>query len=131
MPKVARSWAHKARMAGTGGKLPFRLDGRAMDDKRKSSPYKRGKRHMVAAIIIGVSIVWGLPILTMAFGIWSDNLMTWLAVPLFAWLVYFGVGSLLIRCPRCGRSVFMRGYFVSVAWPAKTCGNCGQDLTIE
>lgn len=85
---------------------------------------------MVAAIVIVISIIWGFSIVTTLLGIWSDKLMLWLVGALFTWVIYFGLGSMLVGCPRCGRSVFMRGYFVSVPRPARTCGKCGQDLTV-
>jgi len=50
-------------------------------------------------------------------------------MPLAAlWLLVGGIGSLILACPNCGKSLFMRG-FISVPWPAKICGKCGHDLT--
>jgi hypothetical protein len=45
------------------------------------------------------------------------------------WLVVAGVGSLLVRCPRCAKSLFMKG-MLSVPWPAANCRRCGTDLTV-
>jgi len=43
------------------------------------------------------------------------------------WLSHGLAALLAFRCPICGRSLFMRGEFLSVPWPAKTCSKCGGD----
>ena len=103
----------------------------AMNGKGRGSPYARGKRHMVAAISSAILIVWIMPIGIIHLGIWPDETMPWMVPLLFGWFTYFGVGGLFLSCPRCRRSVSMRDFFVGVPWPARECGKCGQDLTIE
>lgn len=101
-----------------------------MTSRRVRNVHDEGKRHMFAAIVCGVAAIWGVPILADAAG-FSWPSMVWLMVPLqIAWLLYFGVKGFIIACPRCGRSVFMRGTFWSVPWPARNCGKCGRDLTV-
>ena len=96
---------------------------------RSSSVNDQGKRHVCAAIVTAFAVMWGVPILAAAAGM-TWPLMLWVIGPLqIAWLLYFGIKSFMIACPQCGRSVFMRGLFWSVPWPAKRCGKCGNDLT--
>ncbi|WP_230279659.1 hypothetical protein [Croceicoccus sp. Ery15] len=95
------------------------------------SPYQRGKRLFGASMLFGITIIWGMPIAATILGIEFGDI-TWIVFPLLViWVIYFGVSSLLLACPKCGRSLFMRGYLLSVPWPAKTCGKCGTDLTIN
>ncbi len=100
-----------------------------MDAPQIRSVYERGKRHMAQGIIGGLAVIWGIPITASALGLRSDKL-DWIVIPLMiTWVLYFGLKSFLISCSKCSRSVFMRGYFWSVPWPAHTCGKCGNDLT--
>lgn len=94
----------------------------------RSSPYRRGRRFMAGLIAAMFVIVWGIPLSMDLLGYSFDASMR-IAVPLgAAWVLASGVGALLIACPRCRKSLFMRGIF-SVPWPEKTCGRCGTDLT--
>jgi len=46
-----------------------------------------------------------------------------------ATIFFLGLGSIsfLIRCPNCGKGVFVRGQFV-VPWPNSVCTRCGSVL---
>ncbi|KQM60015.1 hypothetical protein ASE65_09895 [Sphingomonas sp. Leaf16] len=83
---------------------------------------------MLWTMVAMFTIVWGIPFVLMTVGLRAD----WTAVVLIplgiAWVLIGGIRSLLIRCPRCGKSVFMRG-LISVPWPAKRCSRCRTDLT--
>ena len=95
------------------------------------SPYRRGKRLLLISILCAVAIVWGIPIAATILGIGFDY-FKWIVGPLVvAWLLFFGISSMLLVCPCCGRSLFMRGSFLIVPWPAKTCGKCDTDLTVN
>ena len=85
---------------------------------------------MIAGVV-GLLAIWiGIPIITASVAIWQEW-MSGAAASLGAvWFLYFGVMSFAISCPECGRSVFMRGLFVSVPWPAQKCSKCGRDLTV-
>jgi hypothetical protein len=48
---------------------------------------------------------------------------------ILAWVLGAAGLELFVRCPKCGKSLLMKGMF-SVAWPAKQCRRCGTDLTI-
>jgi hypothetical protein len=86
---------------------------------------------MAAAVICLFAVMWGIPIAATAIGIAGERIL-WVVAPLqILWFVYFAAKSVMIRCPRCGRSVFMRGLFLSVPWPAKRCGKCERDLTVS
>ena len=47
----------------------------------------------------------------------------------FTWMVIAGGGPLFMRCPKCGKSLFMKGMFC-VPWPARECRRCGTNLTV-
>ncbi|WP_156500448.1 hypothetical protein [Croceicoccus bisphenolivorans] len=85
--------------------------------------------HIAMGLGSGLFIVWGIPLLASAMGLADGGALDWIVLPLLLiWVIAFGVRSLLIACPRCGKSIFMRGMW-SVFWPAKTCSRCGLDLT--
>ena len=90
------------------------------------SPYTRGKRFMVLGLLSMLLVVWGGPTLVDMLGPWGGAIVGGLAV---IWLLGGGIGSFLLGCPRCGKSLFMRGMW-SVPWPARTCSRCGNDLTV-
>ena len=102
-----------------------------MINERHRSTYERGKRHMLASMAAGVTIIWGIPIGATFLGKWDDSLMIWMLLPMIGWLLYFGVGGLLIRCDKCAQSVFIRWGFVSFPWPAKKCDRCDNDMNAE
>jgi hypothetical protein len=84
---------------------------------------------MAASILSALAIMWGIPVIAAIAGV-TGAATLWVVFPLMvAWLLYFGVKSFMIGCPRCERSVFLRGLFLSVPWPARRCGKCGSDLT--
>lgn len=84
---------------------------------------------MIAAILCALVVVWGMPIVASALGWWGQATFLAVSFLVVVWFLYFGVGSLLIACPQCGRSVFVRGFGLSAPWPARQCGKCGRDLT--
>jgi hypothetical protein len=47
---------------------------------------------------------------------------------MLTWMVGAGGGFLFFGCPKCGKSLFKRGWFY-VLWPAAECRRCGTDLT--
>lgn len=97
--------------------------------ERRPTVYEVGKAHMVGGIVSGIFIVWGIPMLAVAAGLEGSGWLDWIVLPLLVvWVVIFGVRSLMIVCPNCGKSIFQRGIW-SVFWPAKTCTRCGMDLT--
>ena len=99
-----------------------------MSDGQSESVYATGRRHMLWTISAMVAIIWGIPLVLSAFGA-SFQMILAVIVPLgFAWVLIGGIRSLMIACPTCGKSLFMRG-FISVPWPAKRCSRCGADLT--
>lgn len=77
-----------------------------------------------------IAIIWGIPLLARSVGGWSAE-MTGVVVGSLGvlWLLTGGIGSFVIGCPRCGKSLFMRGIW-SVPWPARRCSRCGNDLTV-
>ncbi|WP_144096499.1 hypothetical protein [Croceicoccus sediminis] len=95
----------------------------------KPTAYDAGKALMIGGIVSGIFIVWGIPLLAVAAGLAQSGWLDWIVMPLLVvWVVLFGIRSLLIRCPNCGKSIFRRGIW-SVFWPEKTCSRCGTDLT--
>ena len=102
---------------------------KAMFNAPSKSPYVRGKRLLAGSIICGIGVIWGIPISANLVDMNFGEVMWIVGSLMMAWLLYFGISALLLACPRCGRSIFTRGYFLSVPWPAKTCGKCGTDLT--
>ena len=94
----------------------------------QKSIYAKAQTHMLATIVAGFAIFWGVPLLSMPLDLPFETIGA-ITLPLgIVWLVIGSARSLLLACPRCGKSLFMRG-FISVPWPAKTCSKCGQDLT--
>jgi len=88
-----------------------------------------GKRFTIAIAIGTPIIMWGIPLLFMALGLHNQNLIA-LVIPLgITWFIVGSIGSLLIACRKCGRSVFIRRFMISTPWPARTCSKCGSDLT--
>ena len=84
---------------------------------------------MVATIHAMPAIMWGVPIALTVFG-WPSGKVIFFVVPLaLAWFLVGAVGSFLIACSNCGRSVFIRRLGFSAPWPARTCSKCGRDLT--
>lgn len=98
-----------------------------MEAPRKSI-YAKAQTHMIAMLVAAPVIVWGVPLLLMPIGLSFETVAAIIIPLMIAWLLVGGVRSLLLACPRCGKSLFMRG-FVSMPWPPKTCSRCGQDLT--
>ena len=100
-----------------------------VDDRISKSPYSRGKRFMLLIVLSMFLIIWGIPLLGSKLG-WSEETIFGLIGPLSViWLLTGGIGSFLIGCPRCGKSLFMRGMW-SVPWPARECSRCGNDLSV-
>lgn len=98
------------------------------------SPYARGKRHMLLSLAAMPAIMWGIPFNAAALGIWTSSVILWVIMPLAVLLLLLGgFGSFLIRCPKCGKSVFVKylyGFFAySVPWPERQCSRCRNDLT--
>ena len=99
-----------------------------MNLRKADSVYAVGRRHMLYTLVAIVTIIWGIPLTLSALGV-SFNATGLVIMPLAAGLMLInGIRSMLIACPRCGKSLFMRG-FVSVPWPARRCSRCGIDLT--
>ncbi len=93
------------------------------------SPYARGKRFMALLMLSLLLIMWGIPILGSKLGGWDGNTTLAVVMPLaFGWFAIGAIGSFVIACPRCGRSVFRRGLMMSVPWPARACTKCGYDV---
>lgn len=91
------------------------------------SPYARGKRFVLLGVLSMLLVVWGGPILADMLGPWGGvSIVGAISV---IWLLGGGIGSFLLGCPRCGKSLFMRGMW-SMPWPARTCSKCGYDLTV-
>ena len=100
-----------------------------MSKGQTDSVYAVARRHMLWTVAAMPAIIWGVPLLLSAFGVSSEAMFA-VIVPLgLAWVLIGGLRSLMIACPRCGKSLFMRG-FISVPWPAKRCSRCGADLTV-
>ena len=85
---------------------------------------------MLAAMVSPVAIMWGIPLLATAVGLWGQVVFMAILLLGLAWFLYLSVKSLTIACPRCRRSVFIRGFGWSAPWPARRCGKCGRDLTV-
>lgn len=80
-------------------------------------------------------MVWTL-LVFVSFPLWIGLLLASLGeagfvIAMAFWLSHGLAMMFVFRCPNCGRSLFMRGYFINVPWPAKDCSKCGADLTIE
>ena len=74
-------------------------------------------------------IIWVIPGTLGSLG-WSWNEISLVLFPLMAaWLLIGGIRSLLLSCPKCGKSLYLRG-MISVPWPEKICSKCGTNLTI-
>ena len=91
---------------------------------QSNSPYARGRRHFYTMLAALPLLVWVIPTLLVSLGasFEASGMVVFLTLPLGLW-------ALLIRCPQCGKSVFMRGIW-SMPWPARRCSKCGNDLTI-
>jgi ribosomal protein S27AE len=99
------------------------------NDRISKSPYARAKRFMLLVVLSMFLIIWGIPLIARTLGVWGGETILGLIGPLsIVWLLAGGIGSFLIACPRCGKSLFMRGFW-SVPWPARECSRCGNDLT--
>jgi ribosomal protein S27AE len=97
---------------------------------RRLSSYALGKRFMLAVLTAMFLIMWIIPLGLSAIGMPTDWTTHWIVLPLgMLWVLAGGIGSFLIRCPNCGKSLFMRGMF-SVPWPERHCSKCGEDLTV-
>lgn len=100
-----------------------------MSSGQTESVYAVARRHILWTIAAMPVIVWGVPLLLSAFGVSSEVTFA-VIVPLgLAWALIGGLRSLMIACPRCGKSLFMRG-IISVPWPARRCSRCRADLTV-
>ena len=99
-----------------------------MMQDRKSSPYAKACAFMLYLIAALFVITWVLPSALMSLGVPSD-LVIWIESALgLSWFFVGGVGSFMIACPNCGRSLFIRYGFVSVPWPPKRCSKCNRNL---
>lgn len=86
---------------------------------------------MIGIVLAAPAIMWGVPLALTPFG-WSFQSIMAVVMPLaFAWLLVGGIGSFLIACSNCRRSVFRRRFMLNTPWPARTCTKCGSDLTLN
>lgn len=84
---------------------------------------------MTAIILAMPAIMWGIPIALTAFDWPFDKVMIVVMALALAWFVVGAIGSIMIACPNCGRSVFIRRLGFANPWPMRTCSKCGRDLT--
>lgn len=100
-----------------------------MFTRREASPYQRGQRFILAVILATPAIMWSVPFAVTAMG-FSTEVAIIAVLPLaFVWFAVGSLGSFMIACPNCGRSVFLRRFMISAPWPARKCSKCGNDLT--
>jgi hypothetical protein len=88
---------------------------------------------MLAAVVCAVAVMWGVPIAASGLGFRGETVLLAILPLQVVWVLYFGIKSFFIACPRCGRSVFNTRWgpvLVSRPWPHKTCSKCGVDLTV-
>lgn len=91
------------------------------------STYQRAMLALAGGAIAGITIVWVLPLGLTAWGL-SGRWTWWTELLLAAlWLLIGGFVCIAIRCPRCSKSIFMRGIFA--VWPQRICSRCGEDLS--
>ncbi|MDE0946593.1 MAG: hypothetical protein OSA39_07065, partial [Sphingobium sp.] len=100
----------------------------AMKEEKPESVYFTARRHIVWTVIAMFAIMWGVPLVLSAFGLSSSWILAVFSSLALAWALIGGIRCMLIACPTCQKSLFMRG-IVSVPWPAKRCSRCGSDLT--
>ena len=74
------------------------------------------------------SAVWGVVAMTTGFG-------AWVLVPVLAVFLYFAVSSMSLRCPRCGKSIYLKtvrlfgtGWTYTGGFPETRCSRCGFQL---
>lgn len=83
---------------------------------------------MIGMLVAAPIIMWGVPIVLIAFGASPPDVMEAVLPLAIAWMVIGVIGSWRMDCPNCALSVFRRGIF-RVPWPASRCSECGTDLT--
>src|SRR5439155_23721851 len=71
------------------------------------SAYQRGKRHLVVSGVVAIMIIWGVSVAAPAARAQGQIAFALLAI----WLLYCGARGLMIGCPQCGQSVFVRGLY--------------------
>ncbi|VWX60075.1 conserved hypothetical protein [Sphingorhabdus sp. 109] len=77
--------------------------------KAGTSIYSKAKRHMMVVLISMPLIMWIIPGTLGSLG-WSWNEISLIRFLLaVAWLLIGGISSLLLSCPKCGKSLFLRG----------------------
>lgn len=93
------------------------------------SAYAQAKKQLILLLLGMPVIAWLVPMGLTSAGLNSETVLA-ITIPLMlAWFVIGVVQTFRHACPRCGRSLFVRG-FVGVPWPARTCSKCGCDLTL-
>lgn len=100
-----------------------------MKSRSSNSVYVKALVHLLAMVAAGVALIAIVPDLLRRMELSSEasSMIEWALAIL--WLMAGGMGSLLLACPRCGKSPFMRG-MISMPWPARICSRCGTDLTL-
>jgi len=84
---------------------------------------------MIALVLAMPVIVWGVPITATALGLSPKAALVFTMPLVLIWLIVGSVGSFMIACPRCGRSVFLRRFMFGAPWPNRACSKCRTDLT--
>jgi hypothetical protein len=78
------------------------------------------------------AVIWGISFILSPFDLSFDTVGK-IMLPFMGVMLVLGLRSLLIGCPACGRSLFLRDYGIGLPfaspWPSKQCGKCGRDLT--
>ena len=89
------------------------------------SVYSKAKRHIIIVILSMPLIMWGVPMVASYFGL---NPFAFMFPLMGLWLIIGGLGTFVIRCPNCGKSLFMHGW-ISTPWPEKVCSKCNTNLS--
>ena len=63
---------------------------------------------MFGMILALPAMMWGIPIIATAIGFSSEAALIAVLPLAFAWFIVRSIGSFMIGCPDCGRSVFLR-----------------------
>lgn len=94
------------------------------------SIYAKARRHILCMLFAMPLVVWVFPATVGWLGV-SDQMFDGVMGGLIIlWVVIGGGGCMLIRCPECGKSLFMSSFFISKVWPEDRCSRCGKDLTV-
>ena len=99
-----------------------------MKREAPASIYRKAITHITWTLVSIPVVVWIVPLTLSRLGISMETIIAVFSGPAaVVLLIVGGGGTLLIKCDKCGKSVFARGIFVT-PWPEKQCSKCGTDL---